>query len=42
MGSRVSTEPLLTYFGLIPEAVTHGFVWQLVTYSFLHVASGMC
>ncbi len=27
---------LLTYFGLIPEAVTHGFVWQLVTYSFLH------
>jgi membrane associated rhomboid family serine protease len=27
---------LLTYFGLIPEAVTHGFIWQLVTYSFLH------
>jgi len=27
---------LLTYFSLIPSSVTHGFIWQLVTYSFLH------
>jgi len=27
---------LLTYFSLIPASVTHGFIWQLVTYSFLH------
>jgi membrane associated rhomboid family serine protease len=27
---------LLFYFGLRGTAVTHGFVWQLVTYSFLH------
>ncbi len=27
---------LLTKFGLIPAAVMHGYVWQLVTYSFLH------
>jgi membrane associated rhomboid family serine protease len=24
------------WFGLIPGFVTHGFVWQLVTYAFLH------
>ena len=24
------------YFGLIPVAVFHGWVWQLVTYSFIH------
>jgi membrane associated rhomboid family serine protease len=23
-------------FGLLPQAVLHGFVWQLVTYSFIH------
>jgi len=23
-------------FGLVPRAVVHGFIWQLVTYSFLH------
>jgi membrane associated rhomboid family serine protease len=27
---------LLLFGGLIPVAVTHGWVWQLVTYSFLH------
>src|SRR3954469_11031416 len=27
---------LLLNFGLIPGSVTHGFVWQLVTYSLLH------
>ena len=27
---------LLTYFSLIPSSVTHGFIWQVVTYSFLH------
>jgi membrane associated rhomboid family serine protease len=27
---------LLLYFGLSGVGVTHGFVWQLVTYSFLH------
>jgi membrane associated rhomboid family serine protease len=27
---------LLFYFGLSGAAVTHGFVWQLVTYSLLH------
>src|SRR5947209_16142236 len=23
-------------FGLLPAAITHGAIWQLVTYSFLH------
>src|SRR3954464_6152968 len=23
-------------FGLVPESVVHGYVWQLVTYSLLH------
>ena len=37
---------LLTYFSLTPELLLHGFVWQLVTYSFLnagvlHVAFNM-
>ncbi len=27
---------LLTYFSLIPSSVAHGFIWQVVTYSFLH------
>jgi membrane associated rhomboid family serine protease len=26
----------LVYFGLVPHAVTHGFIWQPVTYLFLH------
>jgi membrane associated rhomboid family serine protease len=25
-----------SYFGLLPVAVTHGFLWQMVSYSFLH------
>jgi membrane associated rhomboid family serine protease len=25
-----------TIFGLLPQAVLHGFIWQLVTYSFIH------
>jgi membrane associated rhomboid family serine protease len=28
---------LLSYFGLQPALVLHGWVWQLLTYSFLHV-----
>jgi membrane associated rhomboid family serine protease len=28
------------WFGLIPVSVLHGKVWQLVTYSFLHVSFG--
>ncbi len=27
---------LIRYFGLVPFAVLHGFVWQLFTYLFLH------
>jgi membrane associated rhomboid family serine protease len=27
---------LMQYFGLSGAGVTHGFIWQLVTYSFLH------
>src|SRR5271166_3631805 len=26
----------LAWFGLVPQAVTHGFIWQLFTYIFLH------
>ncbi|MFY9560962.1 MAG: rhomboid family intramembrane serine protease [Terriglobales bacterium] len=29
-------EYLFTYFSLIPADVTHGLIWQMVTYSFLH------
>ncbi len=28
--------PLEIYFGLVPALVWHGWVWQLVTYMFLH------
>jgi membrane associated rhomboid family serine protease len=31
---------LLVLFGLIPEYVTHGYVWQLLTYSVLHGGLG--
>lgn len=33
------TEALLTryYAGLVPDRVLHGFFWQLITYSFLHL-----
>ncbi len=31
---------LLLYFSLIPSAVMHGFIWQVVTYSFLHGGLG--
>lgn len=27
---------LLVYFSLIPSSVMHGYIWQVVTYSFLH------
>jgi membrane associated rhomboid family serine protease len=27
-------------FGLVPAEVTHGWIWQLVTYSFLHAGLG--
>src|SRR5437764_5906852 len=27
----------VSLFSLVPRLVTHGFLWQLVTYSFLHV-----
>src|SRR4051794_32597294 len=26
------------YFGLVPLAVVHGFLWQVVTYAFLHAS----
>lgn len=29
---------ILAYLALIPQEVTHGMVWQLITYSFLHFA----
>ena len=29
-------EFLAGWFGLVPQAVTHGFIWQLFTYIFLH------
>src|SRR5438876_7525881 len=29
-------QDVLTFLGLVPQAVTHGYIWQLVTYSFLH------
>src|SRR6267378_2135886 len=27
---------IFDYFSLIPSDVTHGWIWQIVTYSFLH------
>ena len=29
---------LVDWFGLVPVAVVHGYVWQVVTYSFLHAS----
>jgi membrane associated rhomboid family serine protease len=34
--SPVAGRDIILLFSLIPAAVTHGFIWQLVTYSFLH------
>jgi len=34
--SRAANAFLILNFGLVPEAVVHGYLWQLVTYSFLH------
>ena len=31
---------LLDYLALVPLYVVHGFIWQLVTYSFLHASLG--
>ena len=31
---------LIAFGALIPAAVTHGWIWQLVTYSFLHASVG--
>jgi membrane associated rhomboid family serine protease len=31
---------LIDFFGLRAELVTHGFIWQLVTYSLLHASLG--
>ena len=31
---------LITFGALIPAAVVHGWIWQLVTYSFLHASVG--
>lgn len=31
-------EPIFDYFSLVPvEVIRHGWIWQIVTYSFLHV-----
>jgi membrane associated rhomboid family serine protease len=29
-------QDVLVFVGLVPQAVTHGYLWQLATYSFLH------
>lgn len=31
---------IVPIFGLVPAEVTHGWIWQLVTYSFLHAGLG--
>ena len=30
----------LAYLALVPMLVVHGYIWQLVTYSFLHASLG--
>ena len=37
VASPFTHEWVLVYFGLIPKLVMHGMLWQLVTYSFLHL-----
>lgn len=32
----ISTETIQHYFGLLPVAIVHGAIWQVVTYAFLH------
>src|SRR5215510_7347541 len=36
MSSSESVREMYRWFGLIPSAVLHGKVWQIVTYSVLH------
>ncbi len=31
-----TVDKIALYFGLVPIAVVHGYLWQLVTYSFIH------
>jgi membrane associated rhomboid family serine protease len=31
-----AVDKIVVYLGLLPIAVTHGYLWQLVTYSFIH------
>src|ERR1035438_444566 len=33
---RFSAFPVNTYFALSSEGLRHGFVWQLLTYQFMH------
>jgi len=37
VASPFSREWLIIYLGLIPKLVVHGMLWQLITYSFLHL-----
>jgi len=34
--SPIADRDIILLFSLVPAAVTHGYIWQLVTYSFLH------
>lgn len=36
LASPYAREWTLVYFGLIPKLVVHGYIWQLISYSFLH------
>ncbi|HET9409441.1 MAG TPA: rhomboid family intramembrane serine protease [Candidatus Sulfotelmatobacter sp.] len=38
--SPYAREWTLVYLGLIPQQVMHGYVWQVITYSFLHFQLG--
>ncbi len=38
--SRDLYEQTITYIGLVPYLVTHGYIYQLLTYSFLHESIG--
>jgi membrane associated rhomboid family serine protease len=37
VASPFSREWIIVYLGLIPKLVVHGMLWQLITYSFLHL-----